>query len=161
MLVKQETFKELDSFLLELLQLIKTGQIQKDLYASGDSAKSLRVEVTEGVGGVRGQLIDGSGSFEYQERGRGPGGVNWSKIYNWLQYKKYGFDWQDEKQRKQMAFAIFNKIKKHGTFTHVQKNPTGVVTEVINMQLLDQFIGLIASRAAASVSSDFVKGLRA
>lgn len=159
MLVQSQTLYELDNFLLQVLQIVKDNQILQGLYASGDSAKELRVEVFQGVGGVSGKLIDGSGSFEYQERGRGPGAIPWSKIYAWLAYKKYGFDWADVNERKRMAFAIWNKIKKFGTKTHISRKPTGVITNIINSQVLDNFISTVASRAAATVSTDFVKGL--
>jgi len=159
MLIKQDTIIELDHFLLQIMQMVKDTQILKGLYASGDSANSLTVEVFEGVGGVSGKLIDNSGAFEYEERGRGPGALPWGKIYTWLRYKKYGFDWADIGERKKMAFAIWNKIKKFGTKTHIDKKPTGVVSDAVNSGLLDSFMNFIGERIAASVSSDIIKGL--
>ena len=54
-----------------------------------------------------------------QDKGRGPtrrqtGGL-YTAIYDWLQYKKYGFKWTSPEERKSMAIAIVTIMSKEGS----------------------------------------------
>lgn len=137
---QQETI--LKEFIAERLADIIQTQKSLGLKASGESAASLEVEAKEIVGGeiVRAELIDGSGSFYFQEKGRGPytggpkivGGL-WGRIYTWLRYKKYGLNWTDKKARIALAWAITKKIQKYGTYTHFDSGePTGVISKPLD-----------------------------
>jgi hypothetical protein len=159
MLITKETITLVDIFLLKIEDQIKDIQVLKDLRASGDSAKALRRETLQTDTNLRGQVIDGTGSFEYQERGRGPGSVPWGKIYTWLRYKKYGLEWADTKARVRLAFQIWNKIKKYGTKTHIQKTVTGVISDPVNNSTLDAFIEQLSLGFTLEASSDIMKGL--
>lgn len=87
-------------------------QQERGVKASGLSAASLVVSETE-RGAV---LIDGAGYFEFQDFGRGAGKPSpVQKIYDWLQYKKYGLTYENDKQRLSLAFAISRNHAKQGS----------------------------------------------
>lgn len=151
MLNKEQIEAGINDFLLEEIAMIIAGQESKGLKASGESAKGLKKQMSSVAGDniVRGEIVDTSHSFEYQERGRGPsiqgspfgvisGGL-WGKIYTWLRYKKYGLNWKDKKARVGLAFAITKKIQKKGTFTFIQGKKTGVLSEPLSEERLDAF----------------------
>ena len=146
----------------ERLDII-ASQTTKNLKASGDSAASLRTVQTANGG----QLVDESGSFEYQEFGRGPGKApSFDVIYEWLKYKKYGLNYEHlttgeglrgittDTKRRQLAWAIVQKIKKKGTYTHIRNKPTGVLTDSINDQNLLQLQDNIADKYSTEILSD-------
>ena len=74
------------------------------------------------------------------DKGRPPnktnnGGLKES-IYNWLQYRKYGLDWQTESQRKSLAFVITRKIAREGTYKFRNKSAqTNVVQGSVKDEL--------------------------
>jgi len=49
-------------------------------------------------------------------------------IYEWLAYKKYGLDWRNEKQRKNLADYLAYKIQRFGSYKHRE---TGAQTAII------------------------------
>ena len=71
------------------------------------------------------------------DQGRKPNQTNsgglFEAIYDWLQYKKYGIEYSDDKERKSIAYAITTKIAKEGSykFRNVDKR-TKVITKAIN-----------------------------
>lgn len=127
-------------------------QSDKGLRASGDSASLLRV----GKDGEKiGQLIDGSGSFEFQEYGRRPGKFPpLGAIYQWLAFRKYGLNWKTERDRKSLAFAISKKIAKRGTHTHITGKQTGVVTDNVAPEKIDLLMNLIAESKLTQLQTD-------
>lgn len=147
-------------FLDTLRKEIIAAQKNKGLTASGKSAELLAVEATDGYG----ELIDGSGSFVYQEYGRGAGkqppflpvGV----IYEWLKYSKYGLTYQDDKERKSLAFAISRKIAKQGTFTHRQKKQTGVLTDILTKERIDSFAKVFGDKYTTKALSDVLENFK-
>lgn len=140
-------------FLEAIREDVIKAQADKGLLASGKSAESLRVE--SGTG--RGWLIDGSGSFEYQERGRGAGKQPpIARIYEWLEFKKYGLAWATEAERKSLAFRIAKKIAARGTLTHIRKQPTGVLTDVITRAKIDALKKTLGEKYAPIVTSDII-----
>jgi len=151
MLNKEQIEIAINEFLLEEIAMIIAGQESKGLKASGESAKGLKKQLSSVAGDniIRGEIVDTSKSFKYQERGRGPsqpgspngvisGGL-WGKIYTWLRYKKYGLNWKDKKSRVALAFAITKKIHKYGTYTYFEGEPTGVLSEPLSEERLDAF----------------------
>ena len=145
----------LEDLLLKASEEIRTLQASKGLLASGKSAKELNVHMESSLG----QIVDPAGSFEYQERGRGPGRVNYKAIYDWLQWKKYGMNWNSERERKSLAFLIARKIAKFGTSTHIKGQATGVISEPINAIALQEFITTLTNKKAIEITSDMLKDL--
>ncbi|HON64357.1 MAG TPA: hypothetical protein PK840_05690 [Bacilli bacterium] len=146
----EEKKRILDEWLSEeIVSVIQEKQKSKKLIASGESAKSLRTVVFNVQGGelIRGQVQDGSRSFEYQERGRGPGKVPFGRIYAWLEWRKYGLDFSTEKEKKSLAWKIVNKIKSEGTYTNIKGIRTGVLSEVVTKENLDSLKAKILTDA--------------
>ena len=83
--------------------------------ASGNAINSLAEEVNENT-----YILKGAGYWGAIDKGRGPNRTNTGGlrqgIYEWLKYKKYGFNWSTEKQRKSMSFAISKSIAKKGSY---------------------------------------------
>jgi hypothetical protein len=161
----EEPIDKIFKFVDDLIPDIAASQQAKGLKASGASARSLRVE-NSGDKTVR--LIDGSGSFRFQDSpGRGPttrGASNiplWKRIYdNWLPYKKHGFSYNSDKERKSLAFAIATVIHKKGNFIHRTNQQTNVVSEVVNSSrtaLLREQVGTIYAR---QIKSGYLEAFR-
>lgn len=145
-------------FLQKAKEDIVDLQAKKGLKASGESAEALRVDMTA----TGGKLVDGSGYFEYQERGRGvtksAGTEPLSKrIYAWLAYKKYGLNYDNDKQRKSLAFAIARKIHKKGTYTYIKGTVTGVLSEAIRKEEVEGLVKTLSRRYLAKISTDLKK----
>lgn len=140
----------INDFFEKRRQNIIALQESKGLKASGLSARLLRTNED----GNRFQLIDAAGYFQQQEFGKRPGNTPFQAIYDWLQYKKYGFQWKDERQRRSMAWAILITHRRHGTFTYRKKTQTGVLSESINDALLSELLTKLAERKVVEVKSD-------
>lgn len=122
---------------------IRKGFQQKNINASGNASRSLRSEITE-----KSYILFGADYIEAAEKGRGKnrsstGGL-FNGVYNWLQYKKYGITYRDDKERRGIAFAIMKKIAKEGSYKF--RNPakqTNVIEqaiESINKDIVKEFI---------------------
>lgn len=78
------------------------------------------------------------GLYPYEmDKGRGAtknktGGL-YDAIYEWLSLKKYGISWENDKERKGIAFAITRKISLFGTYR--RKNPTDIYGAAIKKTL--------------------------
>ena len=154
--------KDVAYFLEETLKDIVLLQAQRGLRASGQSAESLVIQQS----GDTSQLVDGAGYFEYQERGRGPGKnptvvpkIIRDKIYRWLQWKKYGLNWKNDRERKRLAYLIARKIQLKGTYTHIKGDPTGVLSEPITTQRIDELLEAIGKGVQLNVESEVVKSI--
>jgi hypothetical protein len=139
-------------------------QEAKGLTASGASAESLR---TDQIDERTVQLIDGSGSFQFQDSpGRGPttGGASdiplHKRIYDWLLYKKYGLEWFNEADRESLSYAIANKIHKKGNYIHIKGKRTGVVRDVITDQRLTLLREQIAKFYATTEFKKYVRAFK-
>lgn len=161
-LITDTNRRDVAYFLAETLKDIVLLQAQRGLRASGLSASSLAIEQS----GDASSLVDGAGYFEYQERGRGPGRsplvvpkVIREKIYQWLAFKKYGLDWSNESERKRLAYLIARKIQRRGTYTFIKGDPTGVLSEPITTQRIDELLEQIGRGVQANVESDVVKSI--
>ena len=139
------TTKEiLQQFGEKIVEGIRKKQAEKGLTASGKSASGL-VSVSDET---RLQVIDTTGSFEYQEFGRGatrPDAKTGSPtlrelIYDWLQFQKYNLHYKDDKERVSLSYAISSNIHKMGTYTKRSGTQTGVLSEVINSDLRDELM---------------------
>lgn len=147
-------FQSIDQLRLEVI----ASQAQTGLLASGLSAEKLRTEVPKAS---IGQLIDGAGYFEEQEKGRGPGMMpDIQSIYEWLAFKKYGLKWDTDDQRWSIAFALASKIGREGTFTHRTGKPTGVLSEILTTQRVSLMANVFARKYKAQIKSDVVDALK-
>lgn len=127
----------------ELLLAVKSNiirlQADKGLKASGQSALSLRVQTKE----QEGELY-GDSSFIQQEEGRKPGKLgNVKGLYDWLQYRKYGFSYASDKGRWSIAWAIARKQAREGSYIH-RHGPTGVLSEALTDEMVEKFEGSVA-----------------
>ena len=89
--------------------------------------------VIEATGNTRRSLLDDSnvtinsvrftkrvvGYYRSIDKGRGQNTKKnpsmFPGIFDWLEHRKYGFDWKDSKERTSMAIAIMRKIAKSGS----------------------------------------------
>jgi len=132
-------------------------QISKGLKASGESADKLRREVKESIA----QIIDATGSFEFQEFGRAEGKPPpFKRIFDWLAFQKYGIKYESEKQRTGIAWAITKKIAKKGTFTHITGKNTGVLVEALNRQRINEFMEQLSIHKKTEISTDISRILK-
>ena len=130
------------------------SQKEKGIVASGKSAKLLRAEFPDENTGL---LIDGSGSFYYQEFGRAKGKMPpYQAIYDWLEYKKYGFTYKDDKERKSLTWMIMSSIRKKGTYAHYKHKPTNVVRDALSSERIQELKKKIAARFLSEVRSDII-----
>lgn len=155
------------NFLAKVREKIIALQKDKGLRASGASAAAMREEVVEE--NKTGLLLDPLGYMEFEEYGRGPTGSGGKgtdltlqqRIYQWLEFRKYGFNWINEKQRLRFSWAIAMKIHKRGTLTHITGRPTGVLTEAINQDQIEQLGKELGRMYAVEIESDIVKEFKA
>ena len=122
----------------ELLQAVKANiirlQSEKGLKASGQSALSLRIQVSPEEGD-----LFGDSSFIAQQEGTKPGIMgNIKGLYDWLQYKKYGLSYASDKARWSIAWAIARKQEREGSYIH-RHGPTGVLSEALTEQMVEAF----------------------
>lgn len=155
-LITKEDTELLSDYLLERSDYIKSLQVSKNLYASGRSAEGLHVVIENNVG----QIVDETGYFQFQEDGRPPGWVNYRDIYDWLQYRKYGIDWDSDHERISISIAIANKIMKTGSFTYRNKIHTGVISDAVNEFSLQGFISVLSERKSIEIKSDIIEGFK-
>ena len=159
MSIAPEDLDLIKTFLEEEKQAVIDSQILRGIRATGESASMLRTgEIANG-----GQLIDGKGTFQYQESGRGPSkgesasGLSLKdQIYSWLELKKYGLNWSNDEQRNQMAWAIANKIHRKGTYTFIKGKPTGVLSDNINDRRIGDLMEKFSKRYSDKITSDII-----
>ena len=127
--------QNIEKFLTGLATWIRKEQEKKGITASGESGKSLRVDVREN----RGEIL-GRGYIEFQEYGRGPttkagNGSLRSIIRRWLDQKAWSRG-LDPKKKDSLAFLITRKIHKFGT--ERGRNPKypglGLSAEIVKKQ---------------------------
>jgi hypothetical protein len=156
--VDKEDLELIRLFLEKAREDVISLQAKKGLKASGESAEGLRVEMDN----TGGKLVDGSGYFEYQEAGRGAtksAGTEplSKKIYAWLAYKKYGLRYDNDKERKSLAFVIARKIHRKGTYTYIKGTVTGVLSEAIRKEEVEGLVKTLSRRYLTKISTDLKK----
>ena len=139
-------------FLEDVRDAIKELQVSKGIKASGKSAEMLAIRED----GKTFQLIDVAGYFEQQERGKKKGVTPVQVIYEWLGLKKYGIQYETNKERERIAYAIVANHKKYGSFIYRSKRVTGVLSEAINNEMIDRFIDNFFDSKATEILSDVV-----
>lgn len=150
-MITKEEERLLADFMEKRRQAVIAMQKSKRLRASGLSASLL---TTERSGDIF-LLVDKSGTFEFQEYGRRPGGYPpFKKIYEWLQYKKYGLSYTNDKQRRSLAWAISKKIQQRGTFTFRRGQNTGVISQPLAEPNLRGLIDDIAKGRTLEILTD-------
>ncbi|MCH2216601.1 MAG: hypothetical protein MK076_00740 [Flavobacteriales bacterium] len=67
------------------------------------------------------------------DKGRGKNKINsgglWGAIYEWLELKKYGINYQTDQEKKGIAFAISKTIAKKGSYKHRNKSKRTKIIE--------------------------------
>lgn len=161
--MEEQTNSILQDYLDQMKQDIIALQSSLGLKASGKSANSLEVNVSE----KRGQLIDKSGSFEFQEYGRGLTKSTTSgtptlreEIYDWLQYKKYGISYANDEERVSLSYAISKSIHSKGTYTFRMNKQTGVLSKVITEQSINSLKQALGEQYKGLVGTDIIRLLK-
>ena len=133
---------------------IRTGLRASGVVASGKSSRELRSE----IGNTKYKLF-GVDYYQEIDKGRGPnrtnsGGLR-AGIYEWLQYKKYGFNWKDDKERASLSFAISRSIAKKGSFKHRNK---GRQTKIFNTAI-EKSLPLLGAELAKQRAEEIERSL--
>lgn len=143
----------LSAFLDEMILGLRQSQQEKGLRSSGESAAMLRKE----EGQDEGSIIDGAGTFYYQQYGRKPGG--WppqDAILEWIKVKPivpYG-----NISEESLAFLIARKIGKEGIAVPGPYNEGGVITDVINQEAIDRLKQQLGEHYVKEFGSEVIKG---
>ena len=75
-------------------------------------------------------------------------------IFEWLKYKKYGIDYEDEKGRKAIAHAITTKIAKEGSYKFRNQDArTEVVLNAVNSNIPRLLVDLGVSKKVEIVNN--------
>jgi len=123
------------------------------LRATGQSAKSLRVEATNTVG----KLL-GDEAIIFQETGRRSGRMPpIEKIKMWVAVGKYGITATSDKDRTSIAWAIAKKIANKGTLISTFPNGSGLLSNVITAQRIGAFAKTFAEVKAAEIHGQILE----
>ena len=129
---------------------LKNGLVSSGVQASGETAKSLRSESSNDR-----YTLFGRGFFSSVDFGRGkykggpPGGFL-QKLTAWVELRKYGITFENEKQKMGIAWAIYTKIQQSGSLKH---RDTGKRTNIIRVAIDKSLPGLINSLQGVTVQS--------
>jgi len=86
------------------------------------------------------------------DKGRGKNKINsgglLGAIYEWLELKKYGINYSDDKERESIAYAITKTIAKKGSFKHRNKSKR---TQIIDSSIRKTLPGLLADLTKVQV----------
>lgn len=112
MLTNKEIFQRFDK---RLKEAIRKNYNQSGVKASGQAGRDL----FETIGDTK-YILTGVGYWGAIDKGRSPnrsnsGGLR-QAIYEWLSFKKYGFNWKSERERTSLSFAISRSIAKKGSY---------------------------------------------
>ena len=114
--------------------------------ASGDLARSVRYELTPGVG-----TIYAAGYAFAVEFGRGPGKMPpINSIRAWIDAK--GIE-PTGISKDSLAFLIARKIKREGTDIHKEGGASGVLSDIINAQAMETLRVELAGTLATEITS--------
>ena len=92
------------------------------------------------------------------ERGRGPtrnptGGL-WAAIYEWLELKKYGITYADDKERKGIAWAITTTIRRQGSYNYRR----GIDAKIFE-RALEKNLPVLLKNLGGSYSDEYQQNL--
>ena len=80
-------------------------------------------------------------------------------IYDWLQYKKYDFDYENDKERLGIAIAISTNIAKEGSYKFRNNMQTDVFGQVID-EALPTLYKALEDESRASFTSEVQKEIK-
>lgn len=151
-----------EQFLNSIRNEIIDRHINLGQQASGETISRLKVTATA-VGGV----LTGPLHIGALDRGRGPtrggggggGQTLQQRIFDWLQFAKFGISFSDNKERTSISFAIATKIHKEGNEIFKQGG-SGLLTNLVTAQRLDALTGAFARNKAILFRSEILKGFK-
>jgi hypothetical protein len=160
--LNNETIKqELAQFLTSIMNDMKAVMDSENMNATGKSRDSFKVEV-DGFTGI----LYGPSHINVLESGRGPtrggkgGGVPLvQRILQWIQAK--GIQARDGITQQQLAYAITNKIHREGTLRYINKEKSGIISNVLTDQRFQSFFNTFAETTSNELFSNIVKKLPA
>lgn len=126
-----------------------------NMRASGSFAKSLRVEVSEQSGNIKGTLCGAHHSL-FIDDGRKPtsGGGNGQlkvAIKQWIDDKN--ITPRDNISKDSLAFLIARKVHKEG-WSPKNRYPNGVISSVINNKAIEELIRSLGAKVKSQVHND-------
>jgi len=143
----------LQQFLNGVSKDIKDEQARQGRTASGKTAQSLEVEANDKTG-----ILYGNISVNVLETGRKGGRVPkgfQAIILQWMEDKRI-FQAESESKKKSIAFLIARKIKDEGTALYRSGGKSGVLTQFINDQRIDNFETLVLKRFGREVQGEVI-----
>lgn len=157
-----EVSQVLEQLLNQLAQELKANIPN----ASGETANSIEVRITETTDRVRGDLL-GAKYIMALEDGRGPTGSGGGKsegktlrekILEWIKAKNITpVNTARKMNQEQLSWAIAIKIHNEGTKLFRDGGHSGVISNVINDQRIETFIEVFQSRAARILLQNILK----
>ena len=150
--------ESINKFLQAVKQAIKDEQKRKRITASGESARSLKVDVDGNSGELTGRAY-----FEQQIYGRGPTqaggrGALRKRIREWLDTKRWSAG-LPEKRKEGLSWAISKKIHERGTLRGRDSRFPGLAFgEIVEKERA--FLRVDVSGNQQEVFSEIFKGLK-
>lgn len=140
----------LTKFLTAIMVDIKLTQMDKGIIASGRSAASLKVVVTEGQNFTAAGLT-GEGYFHFQDQGRKPGALpNVQAIEEWIKVK--GLDLN--------PWAVAKSIAKKGTVIFRDRNKGLQLDKIVMANkafFLEELAGNLSKQVISSIKQTFIR----
>lgn len=148
-----------EQFLNNIRADIITKHISLGQKASGETISRLRTVATS-LGGI----LFGPQHIFALDRGRGPtrggggggGQTLQQRIFDWLQFGKYGLTFSDTKERTSLSWAISKKIHKKGTQLF-GTGGSGLLADIVTSQRLDALTGAFADNKATQFKTEVLK----
>lgn len=140
-------------FLVLLISRIRNNIRRRSAGSTGRTASLLRAEATSEVG-----TLFGPDYIEALEFGRGPtrrgntgGPTLRQRIEEWIQVARIRPTGDITVQ--QLAFLITRKIHERGTRLFINRSMSGILTEAITQQVINDFAANLAERNITSITT--------
>jgi len=157
------TIKEvLTAFDKRIKAEIVSGLDAKGITASGATARSLRGQIQKERYTLFGREFFLSVDFGRGPYRGGPPSEMWATLYEWVGYKKYGITYGNDKERKSITWAIYNKMQRDGSFKFRNKDKRTQVVETAIQKSLPTVTAALANFYTANVRdivTEFKKGV--
>lgn len=140
-------------FLALLISRISNNIRRRSAGSTGATARRLRAEATSEVG-----TLFGPDYIEALEFGRGPtrrgnqgGPTLRQRIEAWIEVARIRP--RDDITIQQLAFLITRKIHEQGTRLFITRSQSGILTEAITQQVINEFAANLADRNLTAITT--------
>ena len=142
---------------------ILTNPDFKKVNASGNMKRSI-LDITNVVATDKSFIKYVAGYYEPIDKGRGRNRSNtgglWQAIYEWLEFKKYNLNWNDEKERRSIAHAIVRNMAKKGSYKFRNTSAQTNIFESAIQATLPSLVKDLVTQKELSVRSNVVTAYR-